>query len=221
MILALWLSPASPARDSVGSAALNSYVMPYFDQGWSELDPRLQRVDETFRIRAQLQVADKKKPRLTPWIDLTKAEAGPLRHDADPARVHVMARRLATGLNAAMFSLEPAQRKLVRGTYIEMPIVALEQSLDKAGSDARAVQAYLSYDQMATEFASMYARAKWPDDTILGVQYLVGRRTVPKHADRDKKTLSDVDYLWFAFGYRRAFKGSYESQVAFDSYVKK
>lgn len=221
LVLALWLSPGSPVRDSIGTTTLASYVEPYFQQSWAGIDPRSQRVDEAFRIRANVKDAKGKKMRLTPWIDLTAEESGPLRNDVDPARAHQIARRLATNLNAAMFELAPAQRKLVTKNYITTPIAKLEERLSAAGSNARAVQAYMAADQMATEFASMYARAMWPDDMILEVQYLVGRRTVPDRGDRDKTTLDDVDYLWFAFGYRQAYKGSYEAQSTFNSYVKK
>ena len=220
-VLAVWLSPANPTRDSIGTTTLASYVEPYFQQSWQDLDPRSQRVDESFRIRARIKDADSEKMRVTPWVDLTKDDRGSLRHDVNPARVHLIARRLATGLNAAMLVSGPAQRKLVATAYIATPIAELRQRLNAAGSNPRAVQAYMSYDRMATEFASMYAKAMWPDDTIVAVQYRVGRRTVPDHSDRDKTTLDDVDYLWFAFGYRRAYKGSYEAQTTFDSYVKK
>lgn len=220
-VLALWLAPVNPARDAVGTTTLASYVEPYFQQSWDGLDPRSQRVDEAFRIRANVKVDGGQKMRVTPWIDLTKVEGGPLRHDVDPARVHVIARRLATNLNAVMFAFEPAQRKLVRANYITTPISTLEQRLDAAGPDDTIVQTYLTYDQMATEFASMYASARWPDDTILEVQYLVGRRTVPPRGEKGSRVLADVDYRWFAFGYRKAYKGSYEAQLVFDSYVKK
>ncbi len=222
VVLALWLSPANPARDSVGSSTLRSYVEPYFQQSWDGLDPRAQRVDESFRIRANVATPDgKKKTRVTPWIDLTKIDIGSLRHDVNQARVHLIARRLATNLNAAMYAMAPAQRRLVTANYITTPISTLEQRLLKAGPDRAAVQMYMAYDEMATQFASLYARSRWGDDTILEVQYLVGRRTVPDYADRGSKTLKDVDYLWFAFGYRKAYRATYDSQVVFDSYVKK
>lgn len=222
VLVALWLSPANPARDSIGSTVLGSYVEPYFQQSWDGLDPRAQYVDESFRIRANVGTADGKTMRVTPWLDLTKADTSSMRHDLDQARVRLIARRLATNLNAAMYALEPAQRRLVRTNYITTPIEKLRERLLGAGPDRDAVQTYMSYDQMATQFASMYARAKWGgDDTILEVQYLVGRRTVPDYADRGSTTLKDVDYLWFPFGYRKAYRGSYDAQVIFDSYVKK
>jgi hypothetical protein len=52
------------------------------------------------------------------------------------------------------------------------------------------------------------------------VQFKVGRRTVPAFTKRHTDKLSDVSYLWFAFGWRPAFHGSLEAQSAFDSYVK-
>jgi hypothetical protein len=220
-VLAVWLSPANPIRDSIGTTTLASYVEPYFQQSWQNLDPRLQRVDESFRIRARIQDAKSKKIRATPWVDLTKNDTDLSRNDLDPARVHLIARRIATSLNAAMLALGPAQRKLVNTDYITTSITELRQRLFTAGANPRAVRAYLSYDQMATEFASMYTHAMWPDDTVVAVQYLAGRRTVPDHSDRDKTTLADIDYLWSAFGYRKAYQASYEAETTFDSYVKK
>jgi hypothetical protein len=220
-VLAVWLSPANPTRDSISTTTLASYVEPYFQQSWKSLDPRLQRVDESFRIRARIQDARGKKVRATPWVDLTKNDTDSSRNDLDPARVHLVARRIATSLNAAMLALNPAQRKLVNTDYITTSLADLRQRLMVAGANPRAVQAYMSYNQMATEFASMYAKAMWPDDEIVAVQYVAGRRTVPDHSDRDKTTLADIDYLWSEFGYRKAYQASYEAQTTFDSYVKK
>ncbi len=55
-VLALWLSPGNPARNAIGNRTLASYVEPYFVQSWDGLDPRSQRVDESFRIRANVKV---------------------------------------------------------------------------------------------------------------------------------------------------------------------
>ncbi|MFI5425645.1 hypothetical protein ACHMWU_01355 [Aeromicrobium sp. UC242_57] len=44
---------------------------------------------------------------------------------------------------------------------------------------------------------------------------------MPERGGRDAVTVQDVDYSWFAFGYRRAFQAPYDAQAAFDAYVEK
>lgn len=219
-ILVLWLAPSSPARSAVGTSNLTTYVNPYFQQSWGVLDPSAQFLDESFRMRAHVKDDSTGKDRVTEWIDVTSAEGGALRHTLDPARVHVIARKLATNLNGAMYDLNAAQRKLVQTNYITTPLSTLRGRLAEAG-DRPAVDTYMKYDLMATRFASMYAKAKFSGTTILEVQYLIGRRKVPSYADRKDTSLKDQKFAQFAFGYRAAFKGSYEAQSAFDDYVEK
>lgn len=219
VLLVLWLAPSGPLRDTVGNARLTTYVNPYFQQSWSALEPNAQFVDEAFKLRAHIKDETTGKDRVTKWVDVTAAENGALRHGVSPARVHVMARRLATNLNGAMFGLTAKQRKLVKTNYITTAPNVLKRRLNAV--DARpAVTSYMVYDQMATQFASMYAKARFGGE-ILEVQYLIGRRTVPKFDARGSKKLSDVPFDWFAFGYRKAYQGTFEAQSAFDSYVKK
>lgn len=219
-LLMLWLAPSSPVRDAVGNHSLASYVDPYFQQGHDAVGPNAQFVDETFRIRALVRNGGDDKAHKTEWLDLAEIEEKATRLDLDPARVHLIGRRLAANLNLAMFRLSPDQRKAVTISTGTGGLGDLRAKLLAAGSDDDAVQNYLAYDQMATQFASLYAAARW-EGKVLQVQYLVGRRTVPPFADRATTTLRDVDYLWFAFGWRRAYRGSADAQSAFDSYVKK
>lgn len=219
-LLVLWLSPTNPVRDAFGGNNLAAYVDPYFQQSWADLEPSAQSVDESFRIRANVQDLETGKQHVTRWLDVTASEQAALRHAVPQARVHVIARRLATNLNGAMFSLNRRQRQLVTVNYIQTPISTLERRLIDAGSDAAAVQNYLAYDRMAVRFASLYADALW-DGKILEVQYLVGRRTVPAFGERHQSKLAEVRYSWFAFGYRAATRSSYEARTAFDSYLTK
>lgn len=220
VVLAFWLSPHSPVRDAVGNRALATYVNPYFEQSWSAIAPNAQFVDETFVVRAQVLHESDGTKRVTPWVDVTAAEDDSLHHDLDPARVHVMARKLATNLNGAMFALSPAQRALVGKTYTKTPVATVRQRLLAAGPDrVSAVDSYLSYDVMATRFASMYAQAG-TEDRVIAVQYRVGRRTVPPISDRATTTVRDKELRWFSFGYRLGFRAPFEAQSAFDDYLK-
>lgn len=216
-VLMFWLAPSGPVRDSIGERTLETYVNPYFGQSWSALAPNAQFVDESFRFRAHIEDEVTGKDRVTAWVDVTDEDAPALLHRLDPARVHVAARNLATNINGAMYGLDAKQRKLVQTNYISTPMNVLQGRLAAVGSPG-AVRAYMAYDEMATRFASMYAQAKF-DGKILEVQYLVGRRTVPDIGERSSKSIRDVEFSWFAFGYRRAYQASYEAQAAFDDAV--
>lgn len=218
-VLVFWLAPSSPARNAIGSRNLTTYVNPYFQQSWQVLDPSAQFLDESFRMRARVKDIGGGKSRVTDWVDLTSAEDDALRHDISPARVHVIARKLATNLNGAMYALNADQRKLVRTSYVSTPLSTLRGKMAQAG-DLQAADTYMKYDLMATRFASMYAKAKF-GGRILQVQYLIGRRTVPPFPERESASLKDKKFAQFAFGYRAAYKGSYEAQSAFDDYVEK
>src|SRR5690625_203964 len=60
-LIAVWIAPASRARDSLGGSSLTGYVNPYFTQAWSTLTPSSQQVDEAFLVRAR--IASTGKPR--------------------------------------------------------------------------------------------------------------------------------------------------------------
>lgn len=218
ILLTLWLAPASPIRDLVGSRGLASYVDPYFEQSADSVDPDAQYVDESFQVRALVQ-SNTAKPKVTHWVDLTAEENQRMRFDLDPARVHVIARRLATNLNGVMFALDPQQREIVPLSKVSTLPSKLQARLNAAGSNPIAVQNFMAYSQMATQFASLYAAAKWNGGDVYQVQFKVGRRTVPPFAKRHTDKLADVHYLWFAFGWRPAFHGSYDARSAFNSYV--
>ena len=138
-----------------------------------------------------------------------------------PERVRLIARRLATNLNLAMFNLSQAQRKVVRSLEASDLPSAVTAKLQKAGGDADAIRFYQAYDQMATQFASLYAEARWKEGRVVQVQFEVGRRTVPPYADRSTTSVSDIGFRTFSFGWRATFRGSTEAREIFDSYVKK
>jgi hypothetical protein len=220
IILTLWLAPASPIRQAAGDGRLASYVDPYFQQGRDVIGIGTQQVDESFSIRAFVAPEGGGKGKATDWIDLTRLDNQANRHDLAASRVHLIARRLATNLNLAMFNLTEAQRKLVRElTADELPS-AVKIKLEQAGGKPDAVRFFQAYDQMATQFTSLYAQSRW-DGRVVQVQFRVGRRTVPPYADRGTTSLGDVDFLMFSFGWRRTFRGSAEARETFDSYVKK
>lgn len=219
VLLTLWLAPSSPIRDLVGSRGLASYVDPYFQQSADSVDPDAQYVDESFQVRALVKSDNAVKSHVTDWVDLTAEEDHQVRFDVDPARVHIIARRLATNLNSVMYALNSQQRTFVRlSRYTRIPS-RLEAKLNSTGKNPVAVQNFMAYNQMATQFASLYADAKWKGQ-VFQVQFKVGRRTVPPFDKRHTDKLADVDYLWFGFGWHLAFHGSYAARSAFDSYVK-
>lgn len=217
-LLMLWLAPSSPIRDLVGSRNLASYVDPYFQQDVDAVDPSVQFVDESFQIRALVKNGSA-KAKVTEWVDLTQEDIRDVRFNPNPARVHLIPRRLAINLNRSMFALEPDQRKIVREWKAADVSSARAAELNKAGRNPAVVQNFMAYDQMATQFTSLYATSKWKGK-VLQVQFKVGRRSVPEFSRRHDIKIKDVDYLWFTFGWRPRFTGSIESQSPYDSYVR-
>jgi hypothetical protein len=220
VILTLWLAPSSPVRDAVGDSRLASYVDPYFQQGRDVIGIGSQQVDESFSIRAFVAPEDGGKGKATQWVDLTDLDTRASRHTVVDQRVHLAARRLATNLNLAMFNLDEAQRRSVRGLTSDDLPSQVRIALEKAGGRARDVRFYQAYDQMATQFSSLYAQSRW-EGRVVQVQFRVGRRTVPAYAARAEASLDDIELRYFSFGWRRAFRGSAEARETFDSYVKK
>ncbi len=220
--LALWLAPSSPLRDAVGESRLASYVDPYFQQGRDVVGIGTQQVDESFSVRAYVAPDGGGKGAATAWVDVTRDDNRANRHEVSPERAHLIARRLATNLNLAMFNLTEAQRRIVRGLTADDLPSTVRPTLEGAGGRPEAVRFFQAYDQMATQFASLYAEARWGDEgRIVQVQFRVGRRTVPSYADRSTASLDDIAFRDFSFGWRRAFRGSLDARETFDSYVKK
>lgn len=218
VVLTLWLAPASPIREAAGAGRLASYVNPYFQQGRDVVGIGTQQVDESFSIRAFVVPDGSDKGKATEWIDLTALDNQANRHDPAAERANLIARRLATNLNLAMFNLSESQRKIVRSLTAEDLPSTVGVKLEKAGGDADAVRLFQAYDQMATQFTSLYAQSQW-NGRVVQVQFRVGRRTVPARSARDQKTLSDVELETFSFGWRSTFRGSTEARSTFDSYV--
>jgi hypothetical protein len=220
--LALWLAPSGPLRDAVGDQRLASYVDPYFQQDRDAVGIGTQKVDESFGVRAFVAPDGGGKGAETEWVDLTELDNRANRGDASPARTRLIARRLATNLNLAMFNLTEPQRKIVRTLTADDLPSTVGLRLERAGDRPDAVRFFQAYDQMATQFASLYAEARWGDrGRVVQVQFRVGRRTVPPYAERATSSLDDVVFRDFSFGWRRAFRGPVEARETFDSYVKK
>jgi hypothetical protein len=220
VVLALWLAPSSPLRDAAGDGRLASYVNPYFQQGRDVVGVGAERVDVSFSIRARVAPDGGGRSRATQWIDLTRLDDKAGRHDLTVGRVRLIARRLAANLDLALADLDEAQRAVVRGlTANELPSV-VKVALEKAGGRPAAVQVFQAYDQMATQFTSLYAQSRW-DGRVVQVQFRVGRRTVPPFAERGTASLDDVAVSHLSFGWRRTVRGPLEARETFDSYVKK
>lgn len=219
LVLALWLAPANPVRDAVGERRLASYVNPYFQQGRDVAGIGAHRVDESFSVRAFVVPDGKVRGEPTEWVDLTDLGNRATRHDPTPARTHLIARRLATNLNQSMFGLTREQRTVVRRLKADDLPGVVTTKLQAAGGRADAVRLFQTADQMATQFASLYAQSRW-DGRVVQVQIRVGRRTVPPYSARHRKSVDEVDFQLFSFGWRRAVTGSAEARAIFDSYAK-
>ncbi|MFI5425644.1 DUF5819 family protein [Aeromicrobium sp. UC242_57] len=159
-VLMFWLAPSSPVRDSIGESRLETYVNPYFGQSWGALAPNAQFVDEAFRFRAHVEDDETGKKRVTEWVDVTDEDSAALRHSLDPARVHTMA-------GGARDQPERrdvrAQRRAAQARQDQLHLDTREHVGGSAAAQGNypAVRAYLAYDQMATRFASMYAKARF------------------------------------------------------------
>ena len=215
VVVALWLAPSGPVRQTVGSSGLSSYVDPYFRQGWSNVQPSAQKVDEKLLVRARIASADG-LPATTDWVDVASDQTVQRRNDLTPGRSSLSARRLATNLNAAMFRLGDAGRELVAEDYATRSLGGLRDDLEKRGVDDNALAVYLIDDQMATRFASLYAQARW-DGEIVEVQYRSGYRRVPPRSSDVR--IRDVDFTWFDQGWRPFYRGPEGARTAFRDWV--
>lgn len=218
-LLALWLAPSGPVRDTVGDGRLATYVDPYFQQGNDLVGLGSNRVDESLELRAAVRPAGGGDSFVTDWVDVTALENLAVRGEAGPPRAHQMARRLATNLNFALFGLTPEQREQAATTEADVPVARLQRQLDEQGSNPEDVQNFMAQDQMATQFASLWLGAMYDDVELLQVQYRVGRRSVPDLADRATESLSALDFSYFGVGWRPAFRGEPAARAAVEQYV--
>ncbi len=220
LLLALWLAPSSPIRDAIGSARLASYVDPYFQQGDETVGGGSNRVDEALQLRAYVRPEGGGAPAFTEWVDVTARELGAIRGELDPPRARQIARRVATNLNFALFSLTPAQRELVADVTADDSTLKLQQQLLAADPESAGDVANLvAQDQMATQFASLWLGAVLPDEELLQVQYRVGRRVVPAFADRNVATVRATSFDWFNIGWRPAVRADPAARDSFADYV--
>jgi hypothetical protein len=220
VLLVLWLAPSSPVRNAVGDARLSTYVDPYFRQGDDTVGIGSNRVDESLQLRAAVRPEGGGTSSVTDWIDVTALENKRTRADLEPARAHEIARRIATNVNFAVLALTPEQQRVVARTAADVPVARLQRQLGSAGSDASDVRNFMAQDQMATQFASLWLGAAYPDAEVLQVQYRVGRRVVPSFSERDSATLSGTDFAYFRVGWRAAHRAGPEARQIFAEYVE-
>ncbi|MGJ9421657.1 DUF5819 family protein [Aeromicrobium sp. CF3.5] len=219
VLLALWLAPSSPIRDTVGAGNLATYVDPYFQQGNDVVGVGSNQVDESLVLRARVQPEGGGEPFVTEWIDVTATELRAVRGELGPSRSHQMARRVATNMNFAVFGLDTAQRETIAETEANVPVVRLQRALNEQGSSAGAVQNFMAQDQMATQLSSLWLGALYDDVELLEVQYRVGRRVVPDIADRVTQKITDTDFDYFDIGWRAAYRANPEARAAFNDYL--
>ena len=215
-VIALWLAPSGPVRQSVGSGELAAYVDPYFRQSWDTLQPSSQRVDETFRVRARVRDGSTDLV-TTDWEDVTARQAAAVPYDFNPSRSSVASRRLATNLNSAMLSLGGLGRSLVADNYVVQSVSLLGGELADGKVDEDAIRTYMVNDTMATRFASLYAQARWDGD-LVEVQFRSGYRRVSPQS-RDETEIRETDFTWFDVGWRRAYRGPTGARTSFREWV--
>jgi hypothetical protein len=221
LLIGLWVVPANPVRDAVGTDRLSAYVNPWFQQSWSVFAPTPRRADESFAIRALRVDPHTGKKRVTAWFDITRDDGN--RQTLNPARIESAPHRLAGDLNGAVATFNLAQQDLVQDRLADPLSPDLRKALldpDVGPVPARpaAVTAYLRNDEMAVRFATMYAAAQW-GGRIEQVQYRLGHREVPPYAGRTD--FAKVKFDVRTFGWRKAIAGGHSAQTGFDSYVER
>lgn len=213
-VVGLWLSPASPIRESVGDNALASYVNPYFRQSPTTVDPGLQRADEALLVRARVLTPEGETVE-TPWVDVTAdlEDGGLLR-----TRTERAARSLATNLNVAITSFPDTAVPLVEQDLVEEDRALRQVEIEAEGATPFQAQVFFANWVMATQFGTLYSAAR-ADGTVEQVQIRVGLRRVPAYDDRGDETVDDEKFTYVTLGWRDAIAGNEEAQRAFDDYV--
>lgn len=218
LLIALWLAPSGPLRTGTGPGFISRYVDPYFKQSWTSLDPSSQRVDERLRIRARVR-DDSGSDELieTPWVDVTATDVAAVHLDISPPRVRLIARRLATNVNATYLDLDREGRAAAQKNFIHTLDSGsrLRAALRIAGVSAAEAGRYVNNDRMVVRFASLYAVARWGSG-VQQVQYSAGRRVAP---ERGEGSIDDVPFVDSAFGWRRLVRPLASAQETFDDYV--
>src|SRR5699024_7977147 len=97
-LIAVWIAPASRARDRLGGSSLTGHVPPYLPLPRIPRPPISQQVDEPILVRARIAITA--KPTATPSVDVTAEQAA--MHGITQARAHTADRRLATNMNPAL-----------------------------------------------------------------------------------------------------------------------
>jgi hypothetical protein len=186
--------------------------------------PVPRRGGESIKVRAYIGKPGGKNSRVTEWYDITANEDKRIKYLVNPSRFHSATRRLGGNINSAFVGLTIAQRKLIAADFITTPrseLVKTLLALNTKGAVGRAnVEKYLQNDEMLTRFGSMYATARWGKG-VTDVEFLVGHRTVPNFALRNKVDFLDVPFDFNAVGVRKAIPGNSDAQAAFDAYVEK
>lgn len=217
-VIALWLAPSGPLRSAASPDRLASYVDPYFRQAWSSLDPSRQRVDERLRIRARISTSPDEFT-TTPWIDVTTTDLAATRHSAAPPRVRLIARRLATNLNASFLALDERATKVARSSFTQERDSAtrLRAALRRSGASEASWVRYANNDRMVVRFASLYAVAVWGSD-VREVQYASGLRLAPTRGE-SRESVDGVAFTDSRAGWRRLVRPPAAAQERFDDFV--
>ena len=223
-LVMLWVMPANPIREAVGSERVASYInndyFP-FEQSWSVFAPTPRRGGENVVVRAFIGDPKSGEGKLTKWHDVTTEEDARIKYLVNPSRIHSATRRLGGNINASMPKLNARQQLLTRGNYVETsPQVLYDRmvKLNPTPVGKANVAGFEQNDMMMTRFLTMYATARWGEGVSM-IQYRVGHRSVPNYSKRKEVDYLDVPFTYYTFGFRRAIHAPGDAQEAFDRYV--
>lgn len=214
-LIALWLAPDNAIRSAVGGDRLASYVNPYFQQSWTRLDPRLQRVDEKLEIRAVVVHPETGEEITTDWIDVVDLDLQRSGGWRNRDRAADLTRHLAVNLNQMILNLGDDDRAVFAQDYTEGSARGLRGDLIQAGASTRNAANYAVTERMVIAFASLYADAYW-QGRILQVQVRPGIRVLPE--DRSVSSV-DQDFRTWDIGWRDVTRSGPAAQRSFASYV--
>ncbi|MFI9487786.1 DUF5819 family protein [Promicromonospora sp. NPDC052451] len=181
---------------TAGYGALETWMTPVFDQGWSLFAPEPLHVDYTLRVRGVYRGGGG-APVPGPWIDASAVELRALTGHALPAATERPARRVAAEAREAYLALPEAGRGVVLRSTAAAPDVSghpvawaeLRAALLGTGAAAGVVDRYLAADRALAAYATQVVRASGSDRTHrrpVSVQAEVVRRPVPPYASAER-----------------------------------
>lgn len=220
-LIATWVGPSTPVRQAIGTETLRSYVVPLFEQNWRLFAPDIRRREHSLEIRASV-IDESGDPHIIEWLDLVEIENQMIRNNPFPPRMYLAARRVANRINSARGAMNAEQAQQVEANYITSSVTDLRPALFGAGgkspAPATTLEAYLTFDEVATALASTFATNIWPGE-VQHIQYRIASRAIPPFADRHDLRIEDVEPTYQTFGWRPAHDVPEDVARLFSPYV--